>query len=65
MHDKPEGIDFSTVPQSGGIPKAVIVLVVFGVIAVFSIGAGVIFNAGFGHVWPSLESLRIDLSKAF
>ena len=65
MHDKPEGIDFSSVPQSGGIPKAVVALVIFGVIAVFTIGGSVIFNAGFGHVWPSLESLRIDLTKAF
>ena len=65
MHDKPEGIDFSTVPESSGIPKAVIALVVFGVIAVFTIGGSVIFNAGLGHVWPALESIRIDLSKAF
>ncbi len=61
MHEKPETIDFSSVPQSGGIPKSVVALVVFGVIAVFSIGAGVILNAGFHHVWPSLESLRIKL----
>ena len=61
MHEKPESIDFSSVPQSGGIPTSVVALVIFGVIAVFSIGAGVILNAGFHHVWPSLESLRIKL----
>ncbi|NNM98982.1 MAG: hypothetical protein HKL91_04175 [Candidatus Eremiobacteraeota bacterium] len=61
MHEKPATIDFSSVPESGGIPKAVIALVVFGVIAVFTIGGSVIFNAGFHHLWPSLESLRIKL----
>ncbi|MDH2909484.1 MAG: hypothetical protein PXZ07_05135 [Candidatus Eremiobacteraeota bacterium] len=61
MHDKPETIDFSSVPESAGIPKAVIALVVFGVIAVFTIGGSVILNAGFHHHWPSLESLRIKL----
>jgi len=65
MHESREPIDFSTIPQSGGIPKAVIVLAIVGVLAVFAIGTGVVMNAGFGHVWPSLESLRIDLSKAF
>ena len=50
------------VPVSKGVPKAVRVAMVIGIIIVFCVGADVILNASFGHVWPANKVLRIPLS---
>jgi len=58
-----DSLDFTTIPESKGIPRAVIVLALIGVVGVFIIGGAVAFSAAHGHVWPALQSMRIDLTK--
>lgn len=58
MYDQ---LDERGVPVSKGVPTVVHVAVVIGILLIFAIGAFVIAEASFGHVWPSLKSLRIPL----
>ena len=56
-----EYLDFSAVPQSKGMNKFTIGLVIVGLIMIFIVGGLVIGFAGFGHMWPSPHSMRMDL----
>jgi hypothetical protein len=38
---------------------------VFGILCIFLIGWWTIYNAGYGHQWPSTKSLRIPLNGSF
>jgi hypothetical protein len=56
-------IDFSVVPQSKGLNTFTKAILVTGVLGIFAIGGFSAFLSGYGHVWPSSHSLRIDLGK--
>ena len=56
-----EYLDFSRVPQSRGIPNAIVYTIVVGLIMIFTIGASCVLLAGYGHKWPSTSTMRIDL----
>jgi hypothetical protein len=56
-------IDFSTVPQSKGMSNTTIAIVVVGVFMIFVMGGLSIGFAGFGHMWPSTHTMRMDLGS--
>ena len=56
-----EYLDFSTVPESRGIPPALYRVVMFGILIIFAIGAAVCLLSGYGHHWPSDTTLRAPL----
>ena len=58
-------VDERGVPASRGIPRAVIIATLIGVLAIFGMGAVTLGYAGYGHVWPSTKSLRIPLSGSY
>ncbi len=55
-------VDERGVPQSRGIPKAVQIAVMIGIIAIFAVGWWTLRYAGYGHNWPWQKSLRITLN---
>ena len=50
------------VPISSGIPPLVMWAGIGGVVLIFVIAGLVLSNSGYGHVWPSQDSLNIKLS---
>lgn len=54
---------FGEVPQSKGVPTALLVTVIVGIIVIFAIGGGVIVNSHYGHMWPSMTTLREPLKN--
>lgn len=52
-------VDQRGVPVSAGIPNGVRWLVAIGVFVIFAIGAWTLLDAGYGHVWPSVNSERV------
>ena len=56
-----EYLDFTSVPQSRGVPRAITYAVMVGIVAIFVIGAACCLLAGYGHVWPATQSTRMDL----
>ncbi|MDE2482909.1 MAG: hypothetical protein KGN02_12060 [bacterium] len=58
-----EYLDFSQVPQSKGLNTFTIGLIIVGLIMIFVVGGLVIGFAGFGHMWPSTHSMRMDLGS--
>jgi len=56
-----EYLDFSSVPQSRGVPPPIRYAVMVGIVAIFVIGAACCLLAGYGHHWPSTQSMRVDL----
>ncbi len=53
--------DLRGVPISTGIPSIVTWTGVAGVILIFVIAGMVLASAGYGHVWPAENALRIKL----
>ncbi len=58
-----EYLDFSSVPASKGLGKGTTTLLLIGVVMIFIIGGMVVGMAGYGHMWPSTHSMRMDLGK--
>ncbi len=58
-----EYLDFNSVPQSRGIPVSIYLLVLVGIVGIFAVGADTVFNAGYGHKWPSEQTLRMPLGE--
>jgi hypothetical protein len=54
---------FGEVPQSKGVPTGLLLTVAIGIAVIFAIGAGVIVNSHYGHMWPSMTTLREPLKK--
>lgn len=52
---------FGERPKSTGMPLGLSITVAIGVIIIFAIGAGVILSSGWGHHWPSVDTLRVNL----
>ena len=58
-----EYLDFSSVPESRGIPTIVYYVAIVGIIGIFAIGAATVTGSGYGHHWPSNSTLRVDLGS--
>jgi hypothetical protein len=56
-----EYIDFSKVPQTKGLSKSALVIIVTGLIMIFVMGGLSIGFSGWGHIWPSEKSMRVDM----
>jgi hypothetical protein len=56
-----EYLDFSEVPQSRGIPPVIRYAVIVGLVMIFAIGGATVLLSGYGHVWPSDHSMRVNL----
>ena len=54
-------IYFSAVPQSQGMSKAGYVFIVLGIIGIFIMGGLSVKSSGYGHIWPSERTQRVDL----
>jgi hypothetical protein len=53
------------VPTSRGVPRVVQVAAIVGILAIFAMGAYTIYMSTYGHVWPSVQSLRIPLNGSY
>jgi hypothetical protein len=49
------------VPISAGIPSLVLWSGVAGVILIFIVAAMVLAVSGYGHIWPSEDTMRLKL----
>ncbi|MGA8796405.1 MAG: hypothetical protein WB526_04960 [Candidatus Cybelea sp.] len=58
-----EYLDFTSVPESKGIPPALYRVVAVGLVIIFLIGASVCLMSGFGHHWPANTTLRAPLNN--
>lgn len=62
VHDS-EYLDFTHVPESKGIRKPTYYVLAIGLFGIFMMGFLSIFFAGFGHIWPSQKTMRMDLGS--
>jgi hypothetical protein len=62
MYDR---LDERGVPTSRGVPKAVMIAAIIGILAIFWVGEYTIQWAGYSHSWPSTKSLRIPLDHSY
>lgn len=58
-----EYLDFTSVPESKGVPASLYRVAAVGLIVIFLIGASVCLMSGFGHHWPSESTLRVPLNN--
>ncbi|MFN2448378.1 MAG: hypothetical protein ABR508_01105 [Candidatus Baltobacteraceae bacterium] len=58
-------VDERGVPTTRGVPRAVLIAVLVGVLVIFAIGADTIALAGYGHAWPSTKTLRIPVNGSY
>jgi hypothetical protein len=58
-------LDERGVPASRGVPMAVRIAAIIGILCIFGVGATVISFATYGHLWPSTHSLRIPLNGSY
>jgi hypothetical protein len=59
-----EYLDFSKVPESRGIPSGLYRVVIVGILVIFAVGGAVVLNAGYGHHWPAMSTVRVPLNNA-
>jgi hypothetical protein len=58
-------LDERGVPTSRGVPMAVRIAALIGLLCIFGMGALTIGYSVYGHQWPSTKSLRIPLNGSF
>lgn len=58
-----EYFDFSKVPQSKGVPPAIYMFAIIGIVGIFIIGGFSAFMSGSGHLWPADHTLRMPLGN--
>jgi len=58
-------LDERGVPTSRGIPRAVQIAAIIGILAIFWVGEYTIQYSGYSHVWPSLKTTRIPLNGSY
>ncbi|HTC30373.1 MAG TPA: hypothetical protein VK702_06560 [Candidatus Acidoferrum sp.] len=63
MIEHQDAIDFTHVPQSQGLGRGTIVILVIGLLAIFTMGGLSAFLSGWGHLWPSTTTLRMPLGN--
>lgn len=56
-------VDERGVPTSRGVPMAVRIATIIGILCIFGVGAAVLKLAGYGHHWPEQKALRVPLSN--
>lgn len=63
MIEHQEVIDFTSVPQSQGIGRSALVVLVIGLLLIFTMGGLSAFLSGWGHMWPGNTTMRMDLGS--
>lgn len=58
-----EYLDFGRVPESRGIPPAIVRAALVGLLIIFAIGGSVCLMSGYGHHWPANTTLRAPLTN--
>ena len=58
-----EYLDFTSVPESKGIPPGLHRVSVLALLMIFAIGAAVCLMSGYGHHWPSATTERVPLKN--
>jgi hypothetical protein len=56
-----EYLDFSRVPQSRGVPHAILYAIAIGLVMIFAIGGSCVLLSGYGHKWPATSTMRVNL----
>ncbi len=57
LHES-ERLDFTRIPSSKGIPKRVYLILVVGLLGIFTMGYLSVTMSGFGHMWPANATVR-------
>jgi len=63
MIEHQEVIDFTSVPESQGRSRGTLVVLIIGLLMIFTIGGLSAFLSGWQHMWPSNTTLRQDLGS--
>jgi hypothetical protein len=63
MIEKQDFIDFTTLPKSKGIGRGTMVILAIGVLMIFVMGGLASFMSGYGHRWPSMQTVREPLGN--
>jgi hypothetical protein len=58
-----EYLDFTSVPESKGIPPLLYRVAAVGLVIIFLIGASVCLMSGYGHHWPANTTERVPLNN--
>jgi hypothetical protein len=58
-----ERLDFSKVPQSKGIGTSAFIVLLIGLLGIFIMGFLSCILSGYGHMWPSQKTMRMDLGS--
>lgn len=58
-----EYLDFSSVPESKGVPPGLYRVAFLGLLVIFAIGAAVCLLSGYGHHWPADTTMRVPLKN--
>jgi hypothetical protein len=58
-----ERLDFTRIPHSKGIGLPALIVLVTGLVGIFTMGGLSIYYAGYNHVWPAPESMRMPLGS--
>lgn len=63
MIEKQDYIDFNYVPQSRGIGRSTLTILAIGIVMIFVIGGLAATMSGYGHMWPSTTTMRMNLGN--
>ncbi|MGA7572293.1 MAG: hypothetical protein WBG27_06310 [Candidatus Aquilonibacter sp.] len=63
MIEHQDVIDFTEIPQTQGVGRGIIVVLVIGLAMIFTIGGLSAFLSGYNHMWPSNTTLRMPLGN--
>ncbi len=63
MIEQQDTVDFTHVPQSKGLGRRTLVILVIGLLVIFTMGGLSSFLSGWGHLWPSNTTLRMPLGN--
>ncbi len=58
-------LDERGVPTSRGVPMAVRIAAIIGLLCIFGMGGAVIGFSYYGHQWPATKALRIPLNGSY
>ena len=63
MIEHQDVIDFTELPKTQGIGRRIYVVLVIGLLMIFTMGGLSAFLSGWGHMWPSTTTLRMPLGN--
>jgi hypothetical protein len=61
MIEHQDVIDFTEVPKTQGLGRGTIVVLIIGLLMIFTMGGLSAFLSGYQHMWPSNTTLRDPL----